>query len=147
MAELNENDYKTLYESFHLFIWKQMEEDWTGGFSPLLAGLNLLDLRIIRNVSENESYTIRKLLQVLKIPDSTLTSAINRLEKKNIIMRTINPEDRRSYILQLTDYGKKVQKEHVNLDLYIVNKILSIFDNCEDQKNFIKLFEKVAKHL
>ena len=39
---------------------------------------------------------------------STLTSILNRLEDRGLIAREIHPDDRRSYLLQLTREGRPV---------------------------------------
>src|SRR5262245_35824939 len=41
---------------------------------------------------------------------STLTSIVDRLEKRGLVERTIHPEDRRSFLLTLTREGTKLAR-------------------------------------
>lgn len=41
---------------------------------------------------------------------STLSSVLNRLEERGLIERRINPDDRRSFMIELTDTGSRVAR-------------------------------------
>lgn len=145
---MSEDLYQYFNESFHRFLYKTtLKEDVMVQFSEELRGISLLELRIIRYIYENPDCIVRDILKALEIPDSTLTSAINRLEKRDIIKRRINPEDRRSYKLEITEYGNKVQEEHYKADLLFAKKVLNTLENEDDKKCFARLFEKMTIEL
>jgi MarR family transcriptional regulator, organic hydroperoxide resistance regulator len=55
------------------------------------------------------SYTpasIRDLVRVFGIKQSTFTSLLDRLEQDGLVRRSINPEGRRSFLIHITDEGK-----------------------------------------
>jgi MarR family transcriptional regulator, organic hydroperoxide resistance regulator len=57
------------------------------------------------------SYTpasIRDLVRVFGIKQSTFTSLLDRLEQDGFVRRSINPEDRRSFLIHITDEGKEL---------------------------------------
>jgi MarR family transcriptional regulator, organic hydroperoxide resistance regulator len=57
------------------------------------------------------SYTpasIRDLVRVFGIKQSTFTSLLDRLEQDQLVRRSINPEDRRSFLIHITDEGKEL---------------------------------------
>lgn len=53
---------------------------------------------------------INELMRVFGLKASTLTSMLDRLEKGGYIQRSPNPEDRRSYLLQLSERGRTQAK-------------------------------------
>lgn len=55
-----------------------------------------------------EKMTIREVISSMAIPNSTVTSLVNRMEKSGYLKRQINHEDRRGYELILTEEGKRI---------------------------------------
>jgi DNA-binding MarR family transcriptional regulator len=53
---------------------------------------------------------------------STLTSILDRLEERNLLTRKINPDDRRSFTIELTSDGRKLAAK--------LNKVLEEFEQC-----------------
>jgi DNA-binding MarR family transcriptional regulator len=47
------------------------------------------------------------LAQVVGMPPTTLSGHIERLRRAGLVRRVENPDDRRSYLLELTDEGKQ----------------------------------------
>jgi DNA-binding MarR family transcriptional regulator len=64
------------------------------------------EFSILSMLSENEGVTAKKLSKALNIAPPNLVSLIDMLEDRKLINKTINAQDRRSQILQLTDSGK-----------------------------------------
>lgn len=54
---------------------------------------------------------IGELLRVFGIKQSTFTSMLDRLEKAGFVRREMNPGDRRSYLIQVTDAGAELAAE------------------------------------
>lgn len=63
---------------------------------------------LLNLMSWNYDISIKDVIDELNLPNSTITSAVNRLESKGILIRTIHPEDKRSYSLQLTKSGQEI---------------------------------------
>lgn len=114
---------------------------------PRLKALSENEISIIRIISEGDEVIIKEIVSVLKIPKSTLTSMIDRLEKKNLIKRSISTKDRRSYKLELTEEGKKIQQEHDELENEFYSKIINSLDTYEERENFISLIDKIANNI
>lgn len=51
---------------------------------------------------------IGELVRVFGIKQSTFTSMLDRLEKAGFIRRALNPDDRRSFLIHLTDAGREL---------------------------------------
>ena len=126
-----------------------MESNYTDIESkyPNIQGLSTNELAIIRIISEKEEVIIKDILEVLNIPKSTLTSIIDRLEKRNLIIRAISKRDRRSYKLELTEKGKIVQDEHIKFEEEVYGKIMVSLDTYEEREDLLKLIRKIIENI
>jgi DNA-binding MarR family transcriptional regulator len=52
-----------------------------------------------------------ELARVFGLKRSTLTSMLDRLEGRSILVRSVNPDDRRSFMVELSRGGKKLARE------------------------------------
>jgi DNA-binding MarR family transcriptional regulator len=52
--------------------------------------------------------SIRDLVRVFGVKQSTFTSLLDRLERGGLVRRTINPDDRRSFLVHITDEGSEL---------------------------------------
>jgi DNA-binding MarR family transcriptional regulator len=121
--------------------YKTMEE------FPRIEKLTTMEISIIRIVYEREDVILKEICTMLDIPKSTLTSAIDRLERLNYVNRTISKRDRRSYGLQLTEEGKAVKSEHLAFEKKLYGYILSALDTNNERKEFLKLFRKIVENI
>jgi DNA-binding MarR family transcriptional regulator len=78
----------------------------------LLAGVNTLDAAILTMAEKTPDIILHDISSVLKLPGSTLTSAVDRLEKRSFVNRIINRRDRRSFGIELTELGEQACEEH-----------------------------------
>lgn len=115
--------------------------------SSNLKEVTTLEISIVSLVEKNPNIILKEIVQELQIPSSTLTSAVDRLEKRGLIKRIISERDRRSYGLQLTEKGMLVQEEHEKGEQYIIEAIFSALDNEEERATFVRLASKIADHI
>ena len=144
---IRDEDIKTVDKAIHELIYVMISSKFMNEYSDKTKGISMMDFRVLRVVAENPEKQIRDLLCILKIPNSTFTSVINRLEKRGILKRVISPEDRRSFNLEITDIGKCVQEEHMKFDYNIARKYLEATENEEEKKFLIKFLKKLANSL
>lgn len=105
------------------------------------------EISIINILGHNENVTLKEIINIIKVPKSTLTGLINKLEKNNYVKRTINQVDKRSYKLELTEEGMKISREHDDFDKIVSSKILHTLDNSNERELFINLFGKIINTL
>lgn len=105
------------------------------------------EISIINILGHNENVTLKEIINIIKVPKSTLTGLINKLEKNNYVKRTINQVDKRSYKLELTEDGMKISKEHDDFDKIVSSKILYTLDDSNERELFINLFGKIINTL
>ena len=131
---------------WHSMIMQSNYKDIESKYSNI-QGLSTNELAIIRIISEKEEVIIKDILEVLNIPKSTLTSIIDRLEKRNLIIRAISKRDRRSYKLELTEKGKIVQDEHIKFEEEVYGKIMVSLDTYEEREDLLKLIRKIIENI
>jgi|AntAceMinimDraft_17_1070374.scaffolds.fasta_scaffold29215_2 DNA-binding MarR family transcriptional regulator len=76
---------------------------------------------------------------------SHATRAINELEEKKLVIKEINPEDKRGYLLILTEKGKETAKSvHEILEEYdgFVNSVIT-----DEEREIVKNITKKVYHL
>ena len=66
---------------------------------------------VLRVVGQKPGITARDLAQTLGLHPSTLTGVLGRLERQKFLIRTVDPDDRRRALFELTAKGKTVDAE------------------------------------
>lgn len=112
-----------------------------------LEGATVLEVNILKIVGRNPDIILREISKLLNIPSSTLTSAVNRLERKQLLKRVISERDLRSFGLALTDKGKQALDEHYREEVVVINSMLQVFDDSQERGNFIRLFKKLVDNI
>lgn len=118
-----------------------------GEWSEQLKGVAPLDLGVLAHVSRDPDILLGDIRRAMDIPHSTLTSAVNRLERKGMLRRVISDKDRRSYGLALTKSGRDAQAEHERLDNLLVSAMFKAMESDDERAAFIALLEKAAQGL
>lgn len=98
-------DYDGIEEQVKILAeqWeKLMQSNKLNICTKKLEGTTVLEVNILKIVQKNPDIILREISEFLKIPSSTLTSAVNRLEKRNLIKRIISERDLRSLLSSKT---------------------------------------------
>jgi DNA-binding MarR family transcriptional regulator len=80
---------------------------------------------------------------VFGIKQSTLTSVLDRLETADFIRRTLNPDDRRSFLIHITDTGRTVA-EQANQRLKVLEANIRARVSIRDVKGFEAVMRAVG---
>ncbi len=129
-------------KAFHAF-WRGVLFLGTQASFDTFKGLGFLDMQLIYIAQQRPDAILKEIRDYLKIPQTTLSSAIARLEKKGLLKRVINNRDMRSFSLEITDQGEQVLGEHKKNDYEQAKSILSFLDE-DERDDFIRLMAKVA---
>lgn len=108
-----------------------------------LEGLSTVDISVLAIVSRKPDVILREILGVLGIPASTLTSAVDRLEKRGLLRRVISARDRRSYGLELTEDGLRAQEEHKKEEDTVLRCVLGAYTP-EERAELVRLLKILA---
>lgn len=135
----NESNAKRL-----AILWHKLLQNPSNNIcTEKLKSASVLDINILRLLREKKSATVKDILKMLSVTQSTLSSAIRRLEKKQLIERTMCKTDLRSYSLMLTDEGKAEIDEYGEKELLIMTEMLNKLESVEKQDILLDLLEKI----
>lgn len=110
-------------------------------------GITSTELSVIKIVHLKPDIVIKEVSELLSIPGSTLTSVIDRLEQKKLIIRTVSKRNRHSFGMELTEEGIKLNAEHENAERQIWCKVLSLLDSDHDREMLIHLLTTMVNKL
>ena len=108
-----------------------------------LKSLTTTDISVLSTAASDPRIMIREIAERLQIPNSTLTSSINRLEKAGLAGRAISRRDRRSFTLELTDKGRTVQQMHLDFEKKFFDLILSRLPSSRERTDLMNLIETI----
>ncbi len=80
------------------------------------AGLTPAQYLVVANLPEKGGRPLGELADVLRCSPSTVTGVVDTMEKKELVAREPNPDDRRSHLLVLTTKGRTLRKSTPGLD-------------------------------
>jgi DNA-binding MarR family transcriptional regulator len=72
------------------------------------ADLHVNDIGLLQVLAEPGDWSVRKIAQALQAPISTISSALDRLESRRVIIRQRRPTDRRTVFIELTAIGLRL---------------------------------------
>jgi DNA-binding MarR family transcriptional regulator len=88
--------------------------------------------------------TVSELVRVFGSKHSTMTSVLDRLEKRGLIERKDNPEDKRSFLVGLTGKGRKAAAR-VNVLVEEIEREIGKRVTRRDFEGFTKVMDAVAE--
>ena len=135
-----------LDELWHVFIFNFQNKS-TGLWGEELKDATTIEISILNNIDNNPDVMLKEIKEMLDIPSSTLTSAVDRLENKQLVARTISKRDRRSFGLQLTNKGKEAQNKHISAEKELFKNILMSLDSNQERRQFIESLNKIKNQL
>lgn len=106
------------------------------------SGLSLPQMHTIEVLGNSRNIRMKELSEKLGVSTGTLTVMIKRLEKGGYVIRQKDPDDGRSFLLDLTAAGEKVYDEHHMLHIRLSEHIVEILTS-EEEKLFAQILQKV----
>ena len=71
-------------------------------------GLTMMQLKSLFFIVETDNASSKKLAEILEVTLANVTGIIDRLTEQDLVVRAINPEDRRVVFLQPTEKGRRL---------------------------------------
>ena len=81
---------------------------------------------------ETKAIDFKQLSQVVNLAEGTLTPIVNRLVSMGFITKIKNKEDHRKIDIALTDKGKALNAEIIEVPLNLANKLQLSFEKYND---------------
>ena len=92
-----------------LVLWKAaraVERNAIASISGL--GLGLSDFAVLELLLHKGTQPVNVIGKKILLTSGSITTAIDRLESRKLVNRTLHPEDRRARLVQLTTKGKRL---------------------------------------
>lgn len=130
-------------------------------FARLLRGLGVMHAQIAsRQSSAHSVFNKQEVLTVdmlgvrgscrmgdvaehLGVVQSAITSLVDRLEGEGVVRRVRSQEDRRVWLVELTDHGRALYASHESVYQALAARMLAPLDEAE-QDTLISLMERIA---
>ena len=118
---------------------RYLREDLAGALEPLQ--LSVHEYAIMRIVESGQSETQQAVVARYGIDRSTMVEIADKLERRELLSRVKNPQDRRSYNLLLSPKGRKTLTRAKRIAEAFYKKFLQPLSEAES----IMLYESLAK--
>ncbi len=105
------------------------EEIWISRLAK--QRLSKSEIRTLVAINESGFIPMTQIAKRLRITISTLTTAINKLEKRNLVEKVRDEDDKRIIKVKLTSKGKIVAEKHDDVRARMVGKITGDFEEEE----------------
>ena len=116
---MNENklfqQIEAVNKAFHQ-IWFSVMFNRPDYKSEEIQKLSFMEMHLIGMAYDHPDMILKEIREYLRIPQTTLSSIIAKLEKQDILRRVINPRDMRSFSLKVTNLGRKIWDTHKEHD-------------------------------
>lgn len=110
------------------------------------SGLTTAQAHTIEIVGHAGSIKMKDLAEKLGVTTGTLTVAVDRLEKKELLVRRPHETDRRAYLIELTPKGKKYFIQHHQFHLKMTEELVVDLEP-EEIKQLHSIIEKILKRI
>ena len=107
-------------------------------------GVTGIEAHLISYLGSYAPVAIGDLVKVFGLKKSTLTGVLDRLEHNDLIQRTLNPDDRRSFLVELTPTGRKTARQ-VRRQVERFEAALDSELNTTDKRAFKRLTSAIAR--
>ncbi len=124
-----------------LFTFFNSFESWENSVIKA-SDLTVAEAHAIEALGQYGSLNMKKLAEKLGVTTGTTTVTVDRLEKKQYAVREAVKEDRRMYLIRLTEKGQKAYQEHHDYHHSLTEQMLSALSE-EEGAQFLAILKKI----
>ncbi len=124
---------------------KKEADDFFRSFGLTDVQFNLLML-LKHQDKDNKGINQAHLSTMMLVNRANITSLIDRMEKAHLVIRTPDPDDRRSHLIKMTDKGRDQLMRVEPLYAEKVKAVMADFGENE-QYMLIKMLEKIRRRI
>jgi DNA-binding MarR family transcriptional regulator len=135
---MNDKELLTRFEHGLLVIFKEMHEAQRG-VSECSPAQNY----VLIIIGMQGAMRVKQLAEVLRVTSGAVTQHIDVLEKAGLLARTINPENRREVVVDITPEGKSTYQAIRRAKLRMLNELFSGLDD-DERATLTRLIEKIS---
>ena len=112
--------------------------------SSTLADLSVTEMHTIEAIGAKKERTMSEVANDLGITVGTLTTAINKLIKKEYVERRRIEEDRRVVLVKLTEKGRDAYKLHERFHLEMIEETIDLLSE-DEERVLVNSLEKITQ--
>ncbi|KXT74157.1 Transcriptional regulator, MarR family [Streptococcus sp. DD10] len=109
--------------------------------APKQFGLTLSQFSVLETLYTKGEMRVQDLINTMLSTSGNMTVILRNMESSGWIQRTISPQDRRSFLLSLTDEGTKKIEAILPHHIHIISETLSILSK-EDKQELIRILKQ-----
>lgn len=102
-------------------------------------GLCMTDFAILEALLHKGSLTIGEIQRKVLLASGSMTAAVDRLEKRRLVVRKATAEDRRARVIELTGSGKRLAEKAFGEHAADLDRLFSVLDEQEIQDLYASL--------
>ncbi|MGV1100217.1 MarR family winged helix-turn-helix transcriptional regulator [Thiovibrio sp. JS02] len=110
------------------------------------SGLSPAQMHTIEIVGHSGRLRMKELAKKMGVTTGTLTVMVDRLEQQALLKRVPHEQDRRSFLITLTEKGQRFFGEHHQYHLQLTEEIAASLSDPE-QEQFSAILEKILQRL
>lgn len=107
------------------------------------SGLTITQFGVLEALYHKGDMTINEIIESLLSTSGNMTVVINNLEKEQLIDRYVNPKDRRSALIAITEKGRLRVEEIFPPHLLDLRECFSVYSN-DEKEQLLDLLKKLA---
>jgi len=108
------------------------------------ASLHANDVGLLVELAAGSDWNVRRVAQLLGAPMTTVSSALDRLEKRKLVARRRRPGDRRVVHVELTSLGRKLAGRIHASQVAMCGEMLAEL-SARDRKELIRMVRSIAE--
>jgi DNA-binding MarR family transcriptional regulator len=125
-------------------ILKQFQTVNTAAANGPHVDLKIQEMRTIEFLGTGGARMMREVAEHLSVAVNSLTSIVDGLEQKGLVLRQRSEEDRRVIRVELTAEGEHVYRSSVEANLRLFRSMLQSLTE-DEQEIFMVLFRKISR--
>ncbi|WP_426563247.1 MarR family winged helix-turn-helix transcriptional regulator [Angustibacter sp. McL0619] len=115
----------------------------SAGFEAHGAGLRSYHYRLLASLEEQGAASQADLGRSTGIDRSDVTAAINELERRDLVARSVDPDDRRRNVVSITKAGRKQLRVLDRVLSEVQQQVLAPLTQ-KERRQFVKLMRRLA---
>ncbi len=123
-------------------VARKIQKHYNNAFGKF--GITIAQSFILFALQEEDGLNVKTLAERLIIESSAITGLLDRLERERLVVRHVDPEDRRAFRIFLTPAGRALAEKVLPIASEFNEALKSGFDERE-QETFRKLFQAVDR--
>jgi len=129
-----------------LLLWKAYESVRAHAVQQIrTSGIGYSDFAVLELLLHKGPTPVNTIGQRVHLTSGSITAAVDRLEKKGLVVRCSQPEDRRTRVVHLTDAGRKLVECAFAQHEAAMERVTACLDEAE-RGQAIELLRKLGRY-